>query len=453
MLQKFFSGIALASIFAPMIAVAADAPAPVPHEQDFILTAYYSPLPDQCCYIKGSEEADKVLNGNGTHGADGTAVYPGMLAGPPTYAFGTRIVLPGLGTMTVHDRGGAIQELDKAHRLDVWAGYGEEGLARAIAFGVKHIHGTVYPPKTTQPAESIDLALLPAPLDRLKPYFVADAGLLDTAPRAGDRGLSVSMMQEHLHGLGLLNSEATGLFGPETQKALATFQGTYGLEGDGTELTEETAAYLTAAGTMNTEKQDPVSFVGKESTVTEVQGAQRLLRYLGYYRGRTDGQYSDKMFSAILRYQQDQKLVGTADSPGAGRIGPKTRLQLVNEWRKHMVVQQAQKLIAIRKVTTILAKRGELVNGFLSEGQSGKDVTTVQKLLASKGYFEKKFINGHFGQMTKKALAKYQLDHGLITTDKDSGAGTIGPVTLRRIREDQVQELYRTVRAQGWDSI
>lgn len=453
MLQRFFSSVVIASLFAPMIAIAADDPVSAPHEQDFILTAYYSPLPDQCCYIKGSEEADKVLNGNGTHGADGTAVYPGMLAGPPTYAFGTRIVLPGLGTMTVHDRGGAIQELTNAHRLDVWAGYGEEGLARALAFGVKHIHGTVYPPSANQPAESIDLANLPAPLDRLKPFLVADAGLLDSDLKVGDRGLSVVTMQQNLKDLGLFKPETSGLFGPETQKSLGAFQAMYGLAGSGSVLTEDTAAYLLAASSMDTEKQDPVSFVGKESSVSDVQSAQRLLRYLGYYRGRTDGIYSDKIFTAILRYQKDQKLVGDETSPGAGRIGPMTRTKLVTEWRKHMVVQSAEKLIALKKVTDVLVQRGTLVKGFLSQGQGGKAVKTVQELLASQGFFDQKNVNGNFGAMTKAAVVKYQMDRGLIKTEKDDGAGTIGPVTLRKMRDEQVKQLYNTVRAQGWDSI
>ena len=80
----------------------------IPYERDFVITAYYSPLPGQCCYVKGGEIADKILNGNGTHGADGTAVHPGMIAAPKSYAFGTRIQLPGIGIGTVNDRGGAI---------------------------------------------------------------------------------------------------------------------------------------------------------------------------------------------------------------------------------------------------------------------------------------------------------------------------------------------------------
>jgi 3D (Asp-Asp-Asp) domain-containing protein len=124
------------SLVHPLVAIAAEAQGP--REQDFIITAYYSPEPDQCCYVKGSYAADVVLNGEGTHGADGTEVMPGMAAAPKTYAFGTTIVLPGIGTVRVHDRGGAINELpDGPHRLDLWVGKGEEGLARALAFGVQ----------------------------------------------------------------------------------------------------------------------------------------------------------------------------------------------------------------------------------------------------------------------------------------------------------------------------
>lgn len=39
------------------------------NEKDFIVTAYYSPLPNQSFYLKGDYEAEKKLNGNGTNGA------------------------------------------------------------------------------------------------------------------------------------------------------------------------------------------------------------------------------------------------------------------------------------------------------------------------------------------------------------------------------------------------
>ena len=65
------------------------------YEQDFIATAYYSPVPGQCCYVTGGLAADRVVNGVGVRAADGTEVYPGMAAAPAAYPFGTRIAVPG----------------------------------------------------------------------------------------------------------------------------------------------------------------------------------------------------------------------------------------------------------------------------------------------------------------------------------------------------------------------
>lgn len=48
----------------------------------FLATAYYSPLPNQASYYRGSYEADIRLNGKGSHGADGTPVFAGMIAAP-----------------------------------------------------------------------------------------------------------------------------------------------------------------------------------------------------------------------------------------------------------------------------------------------------------------------------------------------------------------------------------
>ena len=421
----------------------------VPYEQDFILTAYYSPLPDQCCYVKGSEIADKILNGQGTHGADGTPVYPGMLAAPPAYAFGTRIKLPGLGTMTVHDRGGAIQELEEAHRLDVWAGHGEEGLARALAFGVQRIRGTVYPPGSSQPSEHFALESLPAPMERLKPYLVADAGLIDLEPAFGEHGLSVSLLQEHLHELGYFSHAITGLYGDVTKESLAAFIGDMKLTESADKLSETTAAYLVAALRLK-DSASPLDFVGRESSVADIQKAQRLLRYLGFYRGRTDGLYSDTLFNAILKYQQSQQLVGDAASPGAGRIGPLTKSKLDKEILRKRVASQAQKLLVIKHVRIALTEQGKLIDRFLSKGDNGKEVASLQRMLADAGFFPRDMINGNYGPLTAESVAKYQIARGLLKSTSDTGAGTIGPVTMRMLRQEQVNRVYRLVRAQGW---
>lgn len=47
-----------------------------------------------------------------------------VAACPPSYKFGQKIELDGIGVVTCHDRGGAI----KGNRIDVWAGYGDAAL-------------------------------------------------------------------------------------------------------------------------------------------------------------------------------------------------------------------------------------------------------------------------------------------------------------------------------------
>jgi hypothetical protein len=70
----FFTSIFL--IFFPSIALGESET----NLRKFIITAYYSPLPNQSFYLRGSYEADIRLNGHGTHGASGKPVYVGMLA-------------------------------------------------------------------------------------------------------------------------------------------------------------------------------------------------------------------------------------------------------------------------------------------------------------------------------------------------------------------------------------
>lgn len=64
------------------------------YKQKFLVSAYYSPLPGQSRYLRGTYEKDIRLNGRGVAGADSTPVYDGMLAAPKTYPFGTKIFLP-----------------------------------------------------------------------------------------------------------------------------------------------------------------------------------------------------------------------------------------------------------------------------------------------------------------------------------------------------------------------
>lgn len=421
------------------------------YEQEFTLTAYYSPEPDQCGYVTGGLTADKILNGEGHTTADGSAVAAGMIAAPPSYAFGTRVALPGLGTFTVRDRGGAIQELGSGnHRLDVWVGGGEEGLARALAFGVQHMRGTVYPPGTDQPAEVFDLASLPAPPERLETYCRDRNSIAALRADAGDTSFSVRLLQESLKNLGYFRHGITGFFGSTTSAALTSFIGDFGVDSAADGLTERTAAFL-AAAIRRVGARSPVSgYVDAGSSKKHVAQAQRTLRFLGYYRGRTDGVHTQTLADAVLKFQLEQGIVQSAEEAGAGRIGPATLRILSREWNRRLVAKQAEHELVVRRIDTLLAQRGAYVDRFLAEGNNGAQVRLLQTLLADRGFFPREEINGNYGPLTQASVLAYQLDREIVEGAHEAGAGAVGPQTLAALQNEVRLATYRLVRAQGW---
>ncbi|USN57068.1 MAG: hypothetical protein H6766_00970 [Candidatus Peribacteria bacterium] len=117
-----------------------------------IATAYYSPLPDQEVYVTGDFEAEKLLQGNGTHGASGRAVFDGMLAASANYSFGTQIVIDGWGIGQVEDRGGAIVQAGQRgyeyDRVDIWMGYGDRGRVQALLWGKRTVSAQICDART-----------------------------------------------------------------------------------------------------------------------------------------------------------------------------------------------------------------------------------------------------------------------------------------------------------------
>lgn len=420
-----------------------------PYEQEFLITAYYSPLPNQCCYVKGGYEADKVLNGHGIAGADGTAVYPGMIAAPASYAFGTKVELPGIGTFTVHDRGGAINELQGGvHRLDIWVGHGEAGLARALEVGLVKVKGTVYPKGSSQPATTFNFETFNVPLDRLKQFQLSATNLLDVAPSVNDFSYSTVMLQEKLQELGYFQHAITGKFGEVTQSALHTFIQDYQVGQSDTQLTKRTAAHMLAA-VRRKNAQDPIqNYVDSTSSETTLKEAQRILRFLGYYSGRTDGKYSPALADAILAFQQENWLVGTKQDPGAGKIGPITLQHLRALWDRTLVTAQAERLLLLQEVKEHVQEYGS-IQQFLAEGNYGPQVRLLQTMLAQRGFFPTEDINGSFGPRTKQAVVEYQIAQGIIASAKGQGAGVIGPKTLSMLQQEEMKSLYRLVRAEG----
>jgi len=426
-----------------------------PHIQDFVVTAYYSPLPDQCCYFRGSYGEDIAFNGEGRTGADGTAVYPGMVAAPPTYPFGTVIELPGIGVGTVHDRGSRVVEWgDDVHRIDLWMGYGEEGLARALAWGVRSVRGTVYPPDAEGvPAEHFSLGSFPADRSYLAQLSKTDELTLLTLAKAGDQSYAARFLQTILKRAGYFDDAATGTFGPVTKSALGRFLAEYGLPGDGTSVEKRTAATLTAAAAITQQSlPDVPQDLARGAGGSDVRQVQKLLRYLGYYRGRTDGIFDRDVQHAILSFQLEKGVVRQALDSGAGRIGPATKAAILKAWKVKQASARSRTLLAKMQVVASVEK--DIVpSRVLSKGDRGAPVTALQRLLRKNGYLKDGDITGLFGTRTERGIIAYQKEKKIVSSARDRGAGVFGPATRQALLSDAVNVRLKQVRYEGIKSL
>lgn len=340
-----------------------------PYEKTFIITAYYSPVEGQQRYIRGSLAADKKLNGNGTNGADGTPVYPGMIAAPKNIPFGTKMLIPGIGTVAVHDRGGAIvaagQRGHQYDRLDVWMGSGDEGLNRALRWGRRTVTVVVYGLDDSI-VEQIDLSSISsapaAPGSAAAGIAAAPARPASSDYGFGDENEEITDIKEKLRQLGYFSGSTDGHFDEQLYEAVLAFQIAEGIVDDRTgfgagyfgpqtrrtleEVWQKQGQGLSASGIPRARAQEnddsysqQVLLAGNGLTFLEedlqlgssgqaVVELQTELAKLNFFGLEPTGYYGEVTAHAVFKFQQSQGMVGDKSSPGAGIFGPQTRLRL-----------------------------------------------------------------------------------------------------------------------------
>jgi len=117
------------------------------NETTFIVTAYYSPLPNQKKYITWSYAWDKRLNWEWHTTASGKPVSIWVLAAPRKYPFWTKIYLEWFWVWSVEDRWWAIVKAwvrwHEHDRIDIWMWFWDEWLQRALKWWKKTVSGKV----------------------------------------------------------------------------------------------------------------------------------------------------------------------------------------------------------------------------------------------------------------------------------------------------------------------
>lgn len=375
----------------------------------FTISAYYSPLPCQERYVTGSFEGDVRLNGEGVHSADGSVVYAGMVAAPRTFAFGTKMDIPGIGIVAVHDRGGAIVNGNGSNlydRLDVWMGYGDKGLTRALNWGKRTMDVVVYGVNDSI-AEQVILGDYSPEEGQQN-----DCGATEVAESSGNSE----------------NSTVSENTTPAVVNEIAVSPVLVASESS--EAPNSVQPQLEELLTVDLKFGD---------TSDQVRSLQNQLKKLNFYRTEVTGNYGEVTKHAVFKFQQSQGLVLDENSPYAGIFGPKTRDRM-NE----LVASNNYNQIKIAQATndfqvTYLAQmeadkpRKTLLSMELRYGMRGPEVAELQKFLKSQGFFEGALITQYYGPVTKEAVMSFQKAHNVISSEADTGAGHVGPATLEVI--------------------
>lgn len=335
-------------------------------EKTFTITGYYSPLPHQNFYITGSYESEIRLNGHGIAGADGTGVYPGMIAAPSSYDFGTIICLPDLGCGKVHDRGGAIVEqgerkLAQHDRLDIWMGYGEEGLLRALSFGVKHLKGTLYPKGA--PVEIFMNFEVPPQLSDI--VDLPQRRIFDTNLSQGDQGEKVKALQETLQRLDFYAGEIDGIFDEEMVQKVFEFQRKNfivekkedlgaGLFGPQTRSKITSVLYKKQVEEKIREAWEEFHFensLNKGARSGDVFKLQQILVKSEFMTVNPTGYFGPITQKALMDFQIAHGIIPSKSDPGAGIVGPQTQEKLneILEENKNKIEISIDRQIAFQK--------------------------------------------------------------------------------------------------------
>lgn len=206
---------------------------------------------------------------------------------------------------------------------------------------------------------------------------------------------------------GTVDGKAT----PAFEKALAEFQGAWGLPTTG-QLDARTLSRLRGTGKRldaHARKKDGHISVGQKSR--GIAQVERRLRALGYQPGRADGVYSRETAEAVKRFRADQQDLKQNGSGSLSRGGRKALEREVKGLRHHAyrgrrAPTQGQRRLDDATARAAATRHGDGTVG-LGVGSDGAAVKNVQKHLSAAGFSPKRWT-GKFDERTEGALKAFQ---------------------------------------------
>ena len=319
-----------------------------PAEQEYVVTAYYSPLPGQSFYLKWNYKAEVLLNGNGTHGASGRPVFVGMVAAPKSYDFGTRINFSGLWVGIVEDRGGAIvnawEKWQSYDRIDIWMGTGEAWLRRAMIWGKRKVKWSITTDESLPVLDfkdidtgKIDLSQFPRATNTtsssgLPANILAMFDDLGYPKEDGQSEKEMIIEFQLDHGIiKTRDDDGAWIYGPRTRAMLESEHDKYitlrnaefeKIEAEKAALLSEKTAWESSYTVAN-QVVESIGTPKKWDSGHHVLALQKALKTAGVLKGRMNGTMGTPTILALRTFQRKNKI------PVTGQIDNKTKEALL----------------------------------------------------------------------------------------------------------------------------
>ena len=217
---------------------------------------------------------------------------------------------PSVSGLTIGSRGSSVTNLQQMLKDRGYYGYNVDGIFGSITQkAVKEFQSIVGLPTTGVADDKT--------IDALK----TRSNQTTTVLKVGSNGSAVTDLQNKLKKAGTFHVEATGYFGPVTEKAVKDFQKAKKLQVTGT-ATKETMDALDGSTdkvvTSPSTGEDHGDLLKKGSTGSLVTELQSKLKAIGLYSGPLDGDFGNGTEQAVRSFQSRNKL--TVD----GVVGPST---------------------------------------------------------------------------------------------------------------------------------
>ena len=445
------------------------------NEQYFVVTAYYSPLPNQKYYLKGNYQAEIRLNGRWIAWASGKWVFSGMLAAPKNYSFGTKIYLEWLGIGSVEDRGWAIVNAGNRwysyDRIDVWMWYGDEWLARALYWGKRTVKWSFV---ANNSQVTLNYNTVPAPAWATNGLEVTPS-IFYKAIGKNSSWDDIFALKSFLHENGVYTGTVDREYSSDLIKIIHDFQ----LENnilDQWELlwagywgNQTRSLFLKhyRTGKLEEKEQEPVLLASTNnivlptkkpeiqleynpdnifshaiSTQQEFSTLQNILQELELYKWEINGNY-DEIIDIIISFQIENNLIENKESLAAGYYWPQTRQALYEEYLEYknylkILDETKHDILKIQDDIRKSAEKEVLLLWNLAQSQVSPQVRELQLILKKLGYFDYK-DTAIFWKLTAESISQMQIKTWVIESLDEPGSGVFGPKTKSMF----IDELYK----------